>query len=289
MIRTTIRSRETIRLIFISILIVLLAMPCFAFGPDTHEEFSKSAALIYQKCTGHAMPEKYIAAFADGAKKEDDPELTRVLNWHFYNNGKKIGHYWKYGFYCDGSNEHIFQARLDKLESLLAQNKYPIEIYTVAGRIVHHIQDMSSPPHTAPIYHVGSDKFDNYKSTLNSNADDAPICGDIKGITEPHELLEQAAQNTLKAINSPVAFDNGKKIEGETWKKFWDGPQDRDLLGFKTYGEYGDAFGMVPPCHSEACGAYSSQVYDRFYNERCLRATIDTVRILIYLDKHLQE
>lgn len=277
------------RILFFAIFVLLIALPCFAFGPDTHERFSKSAALIYQKCTGHAIPDEYIAAFADGAKKEDDPGLTRALNWHFYNNGKKIGYYWKYVLYCDGSNEHIFQARLNKLESLLAQKKYPVEIYTVAGRITHHIQDLSSPPHAAPIFHVGNDKFDNYWTAVKPVADAAQICGDIKGITEPHELLEQAAQNSLKAIDAPVVFDNGKKIEGETWKKFWDGPQDNDLAGFKMYGEYGNVFGIVPPCQSEACDAYNSEVYDKFYNERYLRAVTDTVRMLIHLDNRLHK
>jgi len=285
----TIARQKNMRLIFISIIIVLLALPCFAFEPDTHEDFSKSAALIYQKCTGHAIPDKYISAFADGAKKEDDPGLTRALNWHFYNNGKKIGHYWKYGLYCDGSCERIFQARLDKLESLLAQKKYPVEIYMVAGRIAHYIQDMGCPPHVAPIYHVGNDKFDNYESIVRINADVAQICKEVKEIIGPPELLEQAAQNTLKAIESPVVFNNGKTFEGETWKKFWDGPEDKDLPGFKTYGEYGNVFGMVPPCKSEVCGAYSSEVYDRFYNERYLKAITDTVRLLIYLDNRLQK
>lgn len=287
MMRMTIWRRKNMRMIFISMLVLLPTLPCFAFGPETHEEFAKNAALIYQKCTGHAIPDKYISAFADGAKKEDDPGLTRALNWHFYNNGKKIGHYWKYGLYCDGSSEQIFKARLDKLESLLAQKKYPFEIYTVAGRVAHYIQDVSSPPHVEPIFHVVNDNFDNYKRTARLNIEVAQICREVKEITGPPELLEQAAQNTLKAIESPVMFDNGKTFGGETWKKFWDGPEDKDLPGFKTYGEYGNVFGMVPPCHSEACGAYNSEVYDKFYNERYLRAVTDTVRLLIYLDKRL--
>jgi hypothetical protein len=277
------------RMILISIFILLTALPSFAFGPDTHERFSISAAMVYQQCTGHALADKYIAAFADGAKKEDDPGLTRALNWHFYNNGKKIGHYWKYVLYCDGSNERIFQARLDKLESLITQKKYSVEIYTVAGRIAHYIQDVSSPPHVAPIFHVSDDKFDNYWSAVKPVADIASICGDIKGITEPHELLEQAAQNTLKAIDAPVMFDNGKMPGGETWQKFWGGPEDKDLSGFKTYGEYGNVFGVVPPCKSKVCGAYNTDVFDKFYNERCLRAVTDTVRLLVYLDRRLHK
>jgi hypothetical protein len=277
------------RLIFSTILIIFLALPCFAFEPAKHEEFSKSAALIYEKCTGRTIPDKYISAFAGGSKKEDDPGLTRALNWHFYNNGKKIGHYRKYIFYCDGSNERIYQVRLDRLENLLTEKKYPSEIYTVAGRIAHHIQDMSSPPHAVPIYHIGNDMFDNYKSEAGFNADVAQICGDMKGITEPHELLEQAAQNTLKAIDRPVVSDNGKMPDGETWQKFWGGPEDKDLSGFKTYGEYGNVFGIVPPCKSKVCGAYNRDVFDKFYNERCLRAVTDTVGLLIYLDGRLHD
>jgi hypothetical protein len=277
------------RLIFNTILILLLALPCFAFEPDKHEEFSNNAAAIYKTCTGRAIPEKYISAFADGSKKEDDPGLTRALNWHFYNNGKKIGHYWKFILYCDGSNEHIFQARLDTLENMLREKKPLPEIYEIAGRIAHHIQDMSAIPHAVPIYHVGDDKFDNYEPAAMPNTDATQICKDVQAVIEPPQLLEQAAQNSLKAIDTAVVFDNGKTLKGETWKKFWGGPEDKDLSGFKTYGEYGNVFGSVPPCKSYVCGAYNRNVFDKFYNESYLRAVTDTVRLLIYLEKRIKD
>jgi hypothetical protein len=117
--------------------------------------------------------------------------------------------------------------------------------------------------------------------------DATAICKEVKGtIIEPFELLERAAQNTLHAVAQPVVFADGKTLENETWMKFWGGPDDQDLSGFKTYGEYGNLFGTIPPCKSSICRAYDRNTYDRFYNEAYMRAVADTVRLFIYLDQH---
>lgn len=268
------------------ILILMLVSPCYAFEPKKHDLFSNHAASLYETCTGRVMLKELSPAFAGGAVDEDEWGLTRAKNWHFYNNDNKIGRYWKIILYCYGSNEHIFCKRLKKLEFMLTSKAPNIEIYEVAGRVAHHIQDMSSPPHVMPIYHMDHDKFDIYEPAPVPASDVTAICKDVnRTVVGPLELLERAAQNTLKAVANPVVFDNGKTVENETWMKFWGGPDDKELSGFKTYGEYGNLFGTIPPCESSVCRAYDRNTYDRFYNECYMRAVTDTVRLLIYLDQ----
>jgi len=260
-------------------------LPAGAFEPQTHAMFCRDAARIYQACTGHVVSTEWIARLTEGSVHEDDLSLERVLNWHFYNNDGKIGKYWKYFFYCHGSNERIFKRRLETLDRLIAEKKSLPEIYTMAGRIVHHIQDMSSPPHVMPIYHVGSDRFDKYKSA--SGTLDAEICSEMQaGAHHPLDLLENAAQNTLKAVNRSVVFDGQKTFENETWLKFWGGPEDENLVGFRTYGLYGNVFGESP-CNSGICLLYNKRVYDDFFGECSRRAITDTVRFLMYLDERI--
>jgi hypothetical protein len=267
-------------------LILMLASSCYAFEPERHELISNSAASLYETCTGRAISKELLFAFAKSAADEDEWGLTRALNWHFYNNGHRIGHYWKFIFYCNGSNEKIYHQRVQTLDGMLTAKASAIKIYAAAGRVAHHIQDMSVPPHVMPIYHLGDDNFDNYIPVSMPAADNAAICKEVNGtVVEPFELLERAAQNTLKAVAKPVVFADGKTFENETWMKFWGGPDDQDLSGFKTYGEYGNIFGIISPCKSSICRAYDRNTYDRFYNEAYMRAVADTVRLFIYLDQ----
>lgn len=276
------------RLLLSIISIFILALPSYAFEPDKHKEFSHRAIEGYQACTGRSIPSPYIYAFARGSAREDDPTFHRALNWHFYNRDKKIGHYWKFFLYCNGSNELIYNERLEALVKMIARKKPLEDIYEQAGRVAHHIQEMSSPSHVAPIYHVYEDRFDIYAPVNLPVFDEMTICEDLKGHRyKPSELLEQAAQRTLKATESPVIFGDGKTVEGEIWMNFWGGPEDQDLAGFKTYGKYGNVFGKTPPCRSESCGAYDKTVYDRFYHECYRRAAQDTMRLLIYLDQEV--
>ena len=274
------------------ILILILVSACYAFEPQKHKSISNRGVCIYEACTGHAIPEELSSAFAKGALDEDEIGLTRLLNWHFYNNDKKLGHYWKFIFYCNGSNERIFRKRLDKLEAMFISKTPKRDIYAQAGRVAHHIQDMSSPPHVMPIYHIGRDKFDGYEyePRLVSVVDTTAICTDIsESVVYPLELLERAAQNTLKAVRNPVVFKAGITVENETWMKFWGGPEDKELSGFKTYGEYGNVFGTIPPCKNGVCCLYQGITFDKFYNECYLRSVTDTIRLLIYLDQRIQE
>jgi hypothetical protein len=270
-------------------LILILAIPANAFEPNKHAVFSREASSVYQSCTGRVLPEKLIRGFTEGSVREDDITLERARNWHFYNRDGKIGTYRKYYLTCEGSNERIFWKRLDTLDHLIAAGRPLQEIYAAAGRVVHHIQDMSSPPHAMPIYHVGDDKFDKYEA-VPKILDVSKICEDVNAkIYLPHDLLEKAANNTLIAVDGFVVFDGDKTIESESWLKFWGGHEDESLAGFRTYGEYGNVFGRTPPCDSEICDAYSKNVYDRFYHECRTRAVTDTVRFLLYLDSRISK
>lgn len=257
--------------------------------PKTHEALSRDAAALYRTCSGQAMSKELAAAFAKGAVDEDEIGLTRARNWHFYNNGGKIGKYRILFLHCNGSNGHIFNERLKTLNKMIVSKTSPRDIYALAGRAAHHIQDMSSPPHVMPIYHTTGDRFDSYKPAPISAPDAASLCIDIKGTAcGPPELLELAAQNTLKAVAEPVVFSCGKIVENETWMKFWGGPDDKERPGFKLYGEYGNNFGTIPSCKNNICHLYDKNTFDRFYSGCYTRAVVDTIRLLMYLDRRIK-
>ncbi len=255
-------------------------------NPHIHKLISSHATSLYETCTGRVISKELSDAFAQASVDEDHLGLTRLLNWHFYYNGGRILRYWMFIFYCNGSNEHIFKKRLETLDGLLKSKAPNIEIYKIAGRVAHHIQDMSSPPHAMPVFHTIYDKFDSYIPAPFVIPDITSIRKDVSvTVCNPHDLLEQAAQKTLKAVIENVIFDDGKTIENETWMKFWGGPEDNKRSGFKTYGEYGNAFGIIPPGESPACHSYTRNTFDSFYTERYMRAVKDTISLLIYVDQ----
>jgi hypothetical protein len=156
----------------------------------------------------------------------------------------------------------------------------------MAGQVAHHIQDMSSPPQVMPIFHMMFDRIDKYDSPPVNIGDHALICRDVQASPAgPYDLLEKAAQRTLGAVGEKVVFSSGATRDDETWMKFWGGPESRDYKNFRTYGAYGNRFGLVPPCKTPDCPPYDKEVFDAFYGNCYRRAVADTVRLLIYLDR----
>jgi hypothetical protein len=276
------------RYLWCVLLILLMISPCYAFkAEEQHAPISRQAISVYQTCTGRAIPEELSKVFIEKVVAEDDMGLERFGNWHFYNNDNNIGRYY---FLFYGANDKTFQKLLKKLESLLTSNQpNPVEIYKVAGRIAHHIQDMSTPPHVVPVYHHKDDAFENYMPSSVFGENTSGLCGVLKApVVAPGDIFGQAAQNTLKAVAGQVVFDSGKTVENETWVKFWGGEDDKKLDGFKNYGVYGNVFGRIPPCYSHVCRLYGKDTYDRFFNGCYGRAVTDTMRLLLFIDQRLK-
>jgi hypothetical protein len=130
------------------------------------------------------------------------------------------------------------------------------------------------------------DKIDKYPAPRIDIGDPALICKDVQAsLAGPYDLLENAAQLTLRKVDKKVVFGSAKTIDGETWMKFWGGPESKDYKGFRTYGAYGNRFGSIPPCANPDCPPYDDKVYASFYGDCYRRAVADTVRLLIYLDR----
>lgn len=274
------------------ILCLLCCNSAFAFEPQKHVEFSHDAAGLYNTCSGNSIAENDSNAFASGARKEDNPWPERGLNWHFYNNSGKIGEYRRYLFFnCNGSNEKIFAKRLAELKGLISEKAPKEDIYEAAGRVAHHIQDMSSPPHVVPIYHTSEDRFDKYLPGALPDSFSAETCKSLMGKVNisPDELLQSAAVATISAISTPVFFVGTGEVSGETWEKFWVGEDDKVYEGFISYGVYGNTYGKVVASTREKNRIkYNQETFVNFFNERRNHAVIDSALMLLYVDQLLK-
>lgn len=268
-------------------LLIFSASFAWGFERQAHIEISKRAIEIYKELypLQYQQIHESLTMFTDGSGIEDDINFTfqRLMNWHFYDPGSRLGH----TCWCARkSNTKRFEYLAEKLTK--STEKGLSDIYELAGRLAHHIQDMSSPPHTVPIYHTTKDPFDKYATAeivgvkLTSNQLDL-----VKNEQRTFkfetmmELLNDAATRTIDRVEKPVNFD-GRLIASD-WTGFW---RKFELTGaecgqepHKDFGCYGKNTYGIEVEH------FTSPVYDRFYKEQIARAIEDTLRLLVLLDR----
>lgn len=252
--------------------------------PAIHKIISEKAVELYNKSSGTPLSDSFSEAFNRGSVIEDRIGLTRLMNWHFYDNNGTIGRYRKFILNCYGSNKNIFSIRLNELK-LQIKNSSPAKFTgETAGRIAHHIQDMVSPSHVLPIYHTIDDRFDSYPPVSDRIIRSiSPLPSAEMDETFPFRLLNEAAIETINAVNNNVIFDGDITLPGETWQNFWGDQPDKRLRGFVKYGIYGNKFGDARPCIGSAAVSYTKSTFDHFYMGRfnCgVRFTAELLRFL---------
>ncbi len=252
------------------------------FEKKAHGEISKKAVSIY-RAINPGLSEKRAKAllgFIEGSKDEDNISMQRMFHWHFYDPAKKLGRTW---WGAERSNG----VRFEKLVKQLSESKgmSPDEYYALAGRIVHHIQDMSSPPHTVPVYHL-KDPFDSYGTSrinrITLQQGRIPVLmNESRGTLKDRlpEFLKYAADKTLESIEKPVVHQG--KIIADNWSLFWLKAQQtgercrkKPCKGFGCYGKM--VFGFTK-------GPFIQEVYQDFYDHQIENAVADTVKVLLLL------
>ena len=226
--------------------------------------------------------------FIDSSGKEDDIDLTlqRLFNWHFYDPGSRLGHTW---WGARKANTIRFANLAEKVAK--SDGKDPSETYELAGRLVHHIQDMSSPPHTVPVYHTTKDMFDKYATNkivdvklTSIQLDSAKSEQRDFNIEILKKLLKDAAEKTISRVGESVVHD-GRKI-ADDWTEFW---RKYELIGVECRCEPCDDFGCYGKnIFGRETVYFTKAVYDKFYEEQVACAIEDTLRLLILLHKRPQ-
>jgi hypothetical protein len=216
---------------------------------------------------------------------EDDIDISlqRLIYWHFFDPGSRLGRTW-WGAYKSNSKRF---ADLAKKLIETGKEKLP-EIYELAGRLAHHLQDMSSPPHAVPIYHTTKDPFDTYAthkikgfSLKSEQLDSVKKEQRDLDVAALDKLRTAAANNTIKRVKETVTYKD--KVIGANWSDYW-----------RSYEEVGSECGEKPckdfGCYGknifgEKAGNFTPEVYDWFYEGQVARAIQDSLRLLVLLNK----
>ncbi|MGD8483282.1 MAG: hypothetical protein PVF81_00315 [Thioalkalispiraceae bacterium] len=133
---------------------LLISSQAMAIDKTLHPGITEHAIKLFnQSCASplklKSFSEQEKQRLARYTRKEDDPTLDRITNWHFHD----VYHGKTNAMPTHKSLHRIFKHRV---ESLQAAVKYGVDrgIISNGGRVIHYLQDMGIPAHVAPNYHA---------------------------------------------------------------------------------------------------------------------------------------
>lgn len=270
-----------------------------------HIEDSEAAFALFLQWKGVAKPlEKMQTALGKSSASEDDvsfsSKLQRPFHWHFYNNNNLIAdNDWIPG---QRTSEKRFKTLLEKLGKYidtckLDPDRHNIEdLVEVTGRLMHHIQDMSTPSHVVPVYHGpgvsdhyetyienyagkiiprfiaahgGADAGERLKADISTAEIDKAIGQslDRRGANPMMDLYESSAQATLKFLkeNSLVLYCDGAE-KSYPLTVFWQendgsGAESGKSLWLRAFSKGFGSFGLL----GNNFGKLNFSVGNKFY------------------------
>ena len=188
-----------------------------------HKKITNKVLSIFQqysKGSFHSKLEKYGKEIVEGSVEADIfPIFERATNWHFYQENNtlkptKVGPVMVYP-----TSEHILNKRVSQLEAYITTAREPDtpgtrddaleEAFELVGRVLHHIQDMSTPTHITPIYHGPDFPF--------NQVDDALIISDhFESYSSDGELMNRVLDNIS------ISTDEFEQLRSEAKSSFMD-------------------------------------------------------------------
>jgi len=238
--------------------------------------------------------------------------LKRLFNWHFYSSEESeyLNYFKLFGLVkISPSSRDIMKFHSANFKDHVAKKTEKKKLLVLLGRILHHIQDMSTPSHVIPVYHSVSfmpktfeptpDMFEEFS---HKNIDsfllklgDVKIhsyCNDYNCFTE---IYHEAAESTLEYLESDESFltaevDGDKKqVSTELfWKKYVStGSENKSVAaGFGEYGPFAHQFGEETIKGEYCCRQYVIKFNDYIeIYEYCLKKMVlDSIKCLKFAE-----
>ena len=286
--------------------------------PDDHARITSKAVRLFHQYGRNTISDamiKSIDRICAGSKKEDAFTLERLRNWHFYNKwlllpltvpcSSCILHF---------TPEHLIIKRDHQLNRAINKRKRK-QLFTLTGRILHHIQDMSTPSHVVPVYHdpIYRDSYETYLCDCYLNDSDHlnSIATEINSETMTRlqeitvnnvlEIYQARAEKTnayLEPANSHFSAMVNNQPEQLSWSMFWQPNQKKNrapadhhfsLSDFGKFGPLGKIFGVTDPITIKN---KTYQIEFHQFNHLCrhftLQALLDSLLTLIFLARRIE-
>ncbi len=265
-----------------------------AYEGPIHQQLTFSAVRHYNNCIDDddlrlsALQTRYMAKA--NAEQADGGFWRGLFRWYLYNRDDQTPR----------SLMWVVETRLhegfEQLVGNLDRSKSLADRYSNLGRVVNHLQDMTSPAHVVPVFvsrwwrlNVG-DRFDEFpidEADLNQRL--GADCAQVRGVIQDtlntgyQDLLRLTAETTFSAVKGD--------IEGLpfTWEVFW--KPDVKPGSFGEYGAAGNNFGRETAfkcanVRRPRCVLLNDDpLYVEFARERHLNAVQTTIAALAQLQR----
>lgn len=282
--------------------------------PEDHAIITGKAVEVFVRARlgdGSIDFARHRGAINKGSAREDLwPPVRRAANWHFYRADPEMrpGRVWCLPFITVYPySEKVLAGHIARLKQRAVTGKPPSRgAMILAGRILHHVQDMSTPSHVTPVYHAVKTK-DRYEEYSRDHIDElvhriklgsnelAAVAGE-----EPMSLMglyHDSAERSRRILGDPdrrFAYTfKGQPRQGG-WELFWvghkegegsSGSQSLGKRGFGRFGPPGAIFG------TDQAGEYDHRadpaVYEGVYLAMMKKMLADSLRCLRSLEREL--
>jgi hypothetical protein len=262
------------------ILFLILPLQAFAFHVPDHVAITARAVNELSAC-GLLSPQwtTDVTSAVESADESEDYNLFRKWSYysHYYNPYHALDQ-----FRADSSASVTEAAATIKAS--------PLDAYAVnqgIGRLIHHVQDASTPAHAVPVAHAFSDGFEVFDIAAYFAEPLSPTaCPLIQASTDPMETLRTNAIATLDSLKAPltlIANHDGAEIQN-TWDTLYWVPGTGNSFG--EYGIVGNAFGTSAVVFNDDTGAHVSQnKYFAFKRARAEAAVRATEAVILWANK----
>jgi hypothetical protein len=180
-------------------------------------------------------------------------------------------------------------------------------VFPLIGRVLHHVQDMSTPAHVTPVYHDPRtpDSYESYSpkhieeqlSRVSIRTEDLRELGDeVSGLLD---FREKAAEATLDHLNGdetrfPCCIDG--KATKACWELYWlpysEAAGGEEVLGQKGFGRYGVLGRCFGETRIEVEGStyrVGADVFRDLHRRLVQKAVEDSLRVLMWAEERMTE
>lgn len=280
-----------------------------------HRRLTRKALELFHVYTGSELSAhllQHSEQVEQGAEDADyHPFTTRITNWHFYPQNNHLQPKVLYvgdllPLPVTPTSEKILAHRVEELRREFAKD-HPARVEELVGRILHHIQDMSTPAHVVPVYHGPrlKDSYEVYSQAHTEAVLEALVFGvgqynalKAEQLDDILAIYHGAAQATLLMLyDDPeerfyIQLNAEEALGG--WRRFWlryaelDGscaePPLEDYPGFGCYGPLGRHFGERSVQVQGDVYEVEPEHYRRLHRRLVNKQIVDSVHTLVAID-----
>lgn len=241
----------------------------YCYNLADHDLITTRAVAVFNHCQPTIAFSDYEAQVLTKGNRSEDFNLASkwLKNSHYYNPNR-----WVRTLYRGDASQRLKFL----LEKQVSETIETASIYRL-GKMIHFLQDVTSPTHVAPIVHGPNDGFESFVIEQQQVFNKKISCRHQQP-QEPLTILKVYAKQTLATFdNLNLAEKNGYRFEF-SWRLFWN-----EGLGskFGYYGLFGNTFGSDKPI--EVLGhsySFRQEIFRQFKHQQIARAVEATTQAM---------